>query len=116
MSGPTLPAGFEDLARFVQSWALPSERERMLARVHNPMDAISDFYKTLSPRITAVLTHLEAYPPKLEALPQPEQRLAMLALSFMECSRIFEMWNKQDVHCANFVPERLGFAPLGTPG
>lgn len=40
----------------------------------------------------------------------------MLALSFMECSRIFEMWNKQDVHCANFVPERLDFAPLGTPG
>jgi hypothetical protein len=116
MSGPTLPAGFEDLARFVGSWALPSERERMLARVHDPMDAISDFYKTLSPRITAVLTHLEAYPPKLEALPQPEQRLAMLALSFMECSRIFEMCNKLVVPCANFVPVRGDFGPLGTPG
>lgn len=116
MSAGILPAGFEDLARFVTDWALPSERERMLARTGGDMASISDFYRTLSPRITAVLTHLEAYPPRLEALPQPEQRLAMLALSFMECSRIFEMWNKQDVHCANFVPERLGFAPLGTPG
>ncbi len=116
MSGQILPAGFEDLARFVESWALPSERERMLARVHSDMVLIGEFYKTLSPRITAMLTHLEAYPPTLETLPPPEQRLAMLALSFMECSRIFEMWNQQDVHCANFGPERLDFAPLGTPG
>lgn len=116
MSAGTLPAGFEDLARFVGDWALPGERERMLARTRSNMGSISEFYKTLSSRITAVLSYLEAYPPTLEALPQPEQRLAMLALSFMECSRIFEMWNKQDVHCANFVPERLGFAPLGTPG
>jgi hypothetical protein len=116
MGAVSLPAGFEDLAQFVGTWALPTERERMLARVHGDMAAISDFYKTLSPRIAAVLAYLEAYPPRLEALPAPEQRLAMVALSFMECSRIFEMWGQQDVHCANFVPDRLGFAPLGTPG
>lgn len=116
MNAATLPKGFEDLARFVGDWALASEGERMLARTRSTMEAISDFYKTLSPRIAAVLEHLEAYPPTLDTLPAPQQHLAMLALSFMECSRIFEMWNQQDVHCANFPPERLKFVPLGSPG
>jgi hypothetical protein len=87
----------------------------MMARIKGNMTEITDFYKTLSPHIEAMLAHLEAYPSELEALPEAEQRLAMLGLSYMECSRIFEMWGKQDVHCANFIPERLHFAPLGKP-
>ena len=110
-----LPEGFEDLSRFVDEWSLMTERERMLARVHGSMDGISDFYKTLSPRIEAVLAHLEQFPADLNALPEADQRLATLALSFMECSRIFEMWGAQDVHCANFPPERFDFPPLGAP-
>lgn len=116
MSAPLLPAGFEDLAGYAPAWALPTERERMLARIGADMAAVRDFYQALAPRIAAMLEHLEPYPPRLEALPVPEQRLTLLALSFMECSRIFEMWGQQDVHCANFTPDRLGFAPLGKPG
>lgn len=115
MNTKTLPSGFETLERFVKVWALPTEGERMMARIKGDMVDITDFYKTLSPHIEAMLSYLEAYPPELEALPEAEKRLAMLGLSYMECSRIFEMWGKQDVHCANFIPERLHFAPLGKP-
>lgn len=115
MSMINLPQGFEDLQRFVDKWSLATEQERMLMRVHSSMDDISDFYKTLSPRIEQMLAHLEQFPAELNALPVADQQLATLALSFMECSRIFEMWGAQDVHCANFPPERLDFAPLGTP-
>jgi hypothetical protein len=115
MTTRTLPAGFEALEPFVAEWALLTERERMLRRIHGTMDEIGAFYKALTPHIPALLEHLEAYPPRIEELPADVQRLAALGLSYMECSRIFEMWGKQDVHHNNFAPERLGFAPLGRP-
>jgi nitrate reductase beta subunit len=116
MSIVNLPEGFEDLQRFVGKWSLATEQERMQMRVHSSMDEISDFYNTLSPRIEEMLAHLEQFPAQLEALSEADQQLATLGLSFMECSRIFEMWGAQDVHCANFPPERLDFAPTGSPG
>lgn len=115
MSAAKLPVGFEKLERFVDEWALPTERERMMARIQGDMAEITDFYKTTTEFITPLLTYMEAFPPKLEALSGADKNLAMLGLSYMECSRIFEMWGKQDVHCDNFPPERLGFAPLGKP-
>ena len=115
MTTRTLPAGFEALEPFVAEWALLTERERMLRRIHGSMDEIGTFYKALTPHLPALLKHLEAYPPRIEELPPDAQRLAALGMAYMECSRIFEMWGKQDVHHDNFAPERLGFAPLGRP-
>ena len=115
MDHTSLPAGFAALQPFVADWALLTERERMLRRIHGTMDEIGTFYRALTPHLPALLKFLEGYPPRIEDLPPDVQRLAALGLSYMECSRIFEMWGKQDVHHANFAPERLSFAPLGRP-
>lgn len=115
MTDTTLPSGFEALEPFVHAWALPTEQARMLKRIETSMDEINAFYHALTPRIRDLLKYLENYPAELAALPEPVQRLTALGMSYMECSRIFEMWNSQDVHHNNFAPRRLGFAPLGRP-
>ena len=115
MTDTTLPPGFEALEPLVHAWALPTEQARMLKRIETSMGEINAFYKALTPRMADLLRHLEDYPAEFSALPAPAQRLAALGMSYMECSRIFEMWNSQDVHHDNFAPRRLGFAPPGRP-
>ncbi len=89
-----LPQGFADLARFVSAWALPTETERSCKRRSSSMEELRTYYESLLPRMDAIIAHLNQFP--LDALPEPEQRLLYLALSFMEVSPAVELFNAPD--------------------
>lgn len=100
-----LPPAFEDLLTWVPGWALESENGRMQKRVDSPMDEIKAFYDAILPNMTPVMEYLETLP--VRGLDAPDQNLLNLALSYVEVSRIFEVWDQQDVRADFFDPKRL---------
>lgn len=100
-----LPAGFEDLESYVAGWAQPDEDARFRKRLASSMDEIRGFYDAVLPRMEAVMAHLQHCPPI--GLSAADDTLLKLALSYVEVSRVFEVWNRQDVRADFFDPARL---------
>jgi hypothetical protein len=105
MTNTSLPKSFEDLVVWCADWALPGEQERFIKRINTPVDSIRKFYDAILPRMDAVLGHLKEFPAL--GLPQAEENLMRLALSYVEVSRIFEVWNQHDVRADFLDPNRL---------
>lgn len=100
-----LPAGFEDLEPFIAAWALPDEDARFRKRLDASMDEMRAFYDAILPRMEAVMEYLTECP--VQGLTPADDALLKLALAYVEISRIFEVWNRQDVRADFFDPARL---------
>jgi hypothetical protein len=77
-----LPAGFGDLEHYVDAWSLKGQRARYNRMLEVDIQALRQFYQTMLPRMDAIITHLNRFP--LDAMPEPEQHLMDLALTFAE--------------------------------
>jgi hypothetical protein len=105
MSSTVLPEQFAELSEFVPEWALEGEQSRFRKRIHADPAEIKRFYDVIMPSMERILQYLKNFPP-LEQ-PEPERNLMWLALSCVEVSRIFEVWNQQDVRADFLDPERF---------
>ena len=100
-----LPTDFAELLPWVSDWALDTENKRLAKRVDSDMEEIKAFYDAILPQMTPVMEYLEKLP--VSGLDGADQNLLNLALSYVEISRIFEVWDQQDVRADFFDPKRL---------
>ncbi len=102
----SLPPQFADLEPFVD-WSLPTENTRLEKRLTSTMDEIRAFYDAFLPRATEALTYLNDF--ALNDMPDAEQHLFRLTLSFIEAANAVEVFQQQAV-VDGFPPER--FLPM----
>lgn len=84
----SLPAGFEALAPFVETWALPdavARDARRTAATHAERDA---FYQASLPLLPAALAHLDKTP--LAQIDAQDKRLLQLMLSLAHIATAVE--------------------------
>lgn len=99
-----LPAGFDDLERFVADYALPTERQRCQKRLSVTLPELHIFYDAILPRMNDVMDHLQQFPDDLAAAPLPARNLYHLAQSYFEASNPIELkW--KDVDLDDAFPE-----------
>lgn len=103
----TLPEGFDDLAPWVERWALPTERARYAQRIGSTLDDLEAFYQAVQPRLQAAMDYLNTFPADPAAVPEPTARLAYLVMALMEISRAVEVWRGTDIHSSHFRPQRV---------
>ena len=90
-----LPAGFEDLERFVPEWTLETEQARFEKLHAVPYPELRAFYEAVLPRLPAMLDHLRTH--KLSALPGDAKTLFDLAMTFVETSHPMDLkWGATD--------------------
>ena len=92
----TLPAGFEALEPFVETWVLPDSLARMARRRASSMDDIRAFYEVTIQLADRALAHLRAF--KLGELPGEEERLLKLMLSLAEVGPAVEWFDSPHVY------------------
>ena len=102
MSKP-LPAEFTDLACFTEKWVLPTEAARHHARLNSPFEELKDLYDTMLPRMEDIIQYLNDF--KLGELPEKEDNLMQLALSFMEVTCAVECFKRAGIR--GFDPTRM---------
>lgn len=88
-----LPEPFRDLERHI-GWALEREAQRTAKRESCSVEDVRTFYDAVFPRMEAIVGHLEKFP--LDALPAPEHRLFLLALSVVEVSNLTERYKRRE--------------------
>jgi hypothetical protein len=101
----TLPAAFAALQPYVEDWALPDENARFRKRIAASMEELREFYDAILPHMEAVMQYLRRCP--VQGLPPADEALLRLALAYAEVSRVFEVWQQQDVRADFFDPARL---------
>jgi hypothetical protein len=87
-----LPAAFEELNRFVDAWALPTETERTTQRHTAGMAAIVEFKDAMLARIDDVVAWLNQF--ELDKLPEDAQTLMYLLLSLAEVAPAIEFYQQ----------------------
>jgi hypothetical protein len=98
-AGGRLPAGFDDLERFVDDWALPTEKARFERRLSASLDEVRHFNDTMHPRMHEIIGYLNGYP--LDGLPDDATTLLALARSYMETSHPVDLgWRSTDLEDA----------------
>jgi hypothetical protein len=100
-----LPPAFAALEPYVDAFALPDENARFRKRIAASIDELRVFYDAILPLMDAVMQHLQGCP--VQGLPPADEALLRLALSYAEVSRVFEVWQQQDVRADFFDPARL---------
>lgn len=106
--GNGLPGGFADIARFAETWALPTEAARNARRRSSSMAELNVFYDAVLPRMRQIISHLNQF--ELATMPRPEQCLLDLALSFMEVAMSVEVFKEPDESGA-FAAHRYHIRP-----
>lgn len=84
-----LPAGFEDLAPFVEQWAQDGFQPRWNTRSAARMSEIQAFYDAMLPRAEAALALIQPY--DLEKLTGPMARLYQLVLALAHAAMAVEV-------------------------
>ena len=96
-----LPAGFEALAPYAETWGkLESQEERYLQRQHSTMKELKAYYDAAAPRLNEIFDHLDKFP--MDALPEPEALLYRTTLSLTEAAMAIEVFNQPCVPYAPF--------------
>ncbi len=85
-----LPAGFEDLDRFVDHWGGETTQLRLKARSSVEMPEIRAFYDAMVPRAEEALVHLEQYP--MHEMPAEARRLMALVLALAQAHVAVEIF------------------------
>lgn len=81
MSASTLPAGFEDLGRYVDDWAKPTRAERYEVRLSKSFEELVEFYDAIAPRAEEAIAYLDTL--ELSSLPEDATRLLHLLYSMI---------------------------------
>jgi hypothetical protein len=96
-----LPAGFEALAPYAETWGrLESQLERYLLRQKSTMDELRAFYAAAAPRLDETFDHLDKFP--MDALPPSEALLYRTILGLTEVAEAIEVFNQPGVPHAPF--------------
>ncbi|HUU26014.1 MAG TPA: hypothetical protein VMW68_10685 [Methyloceanibacter sp.] len=113
MTKRTLPEGFQDLARFVEKWARPLERERYNALLDTTIDELREFYDTMLPRMQAIEAYLDPF--GLDGMPDEARTLFDLAMTFMETAHPIDLgWRTTDIE-DSFPADRFEILPVDAP-
>jgi len=106
MSERCFPESFKDLEPLA-AWALETETARSRKRQASTMAEIQAFYDALLPRMQAVLSYLNRFPP--DGLPVQEARLFYLSLALAEVApavELFQQPSEPDTYpVEKFIPE-----------
>lgn len=78
-----------------------------MKRVSVPVEEIRPFYEAIAPKADAMMAYLADFEPDPDALPPEARAVLNMVSSYFEVSRIFEVWDQQDVRCDFFPPEEL---------
>ena len=101
-----LPQQFQDLERYIAAgWAKPTKMERWHKRLSCEMPEIQEFYDTMLACLDEVVGHVNQYP--LDAVPENEQPLLNLALSFMDIAPAVEIFGAPDVTGCSYDHRRM---------
>jgi len=84
----SLPEGFAELSRFGPKWFVDTEKERHRIRTGSVPAELIDLYDSVIARFDDICAELDQYP--LDGLPEVQQNLLNLSLSFMEVSLAVE--------------------------
>lgn len=96
-----LPAGFEALEPFVDTWAIQGSANRMQQRLDSTMEDMKSFYEAILPLADPALTLLDQKP--LEQLDAHEQNLMNLVLSLAHVSLAVEIQGPDEPHHAKWA-------------
>ena len=112
MTDDVLPAELSDLVPYVNEWSLDTERARAVKRVSTDIAKLRQFHEAVSPRMEAIILHLNTLPNDPDALPADVKRLFNLARMVMEASAPIDLgWSSSDIEDV-FPMERIGFSLL----
>ena len=98
-----LPEKFADLGRFTDKWILTTEAARHHTRLNSTFEELTDLYNTMLPRMEDIIQYLNDF--KLGELPEKEDNLMQLALSFMEVTCAVECFKRAEIR--GFDPTRM---------
>jgi hypothetical protein len=101
-----LPAGFDALECFVETWALPDAAARMAKRQASRIEDLRAFYHSMLPMGEAALAWLRGY--ELGALPPEGERLLKLMLALAEVAPAVEWYDDPRVF-DGFPVERITY-------
>ena len=100
VANTALPAGFETLSQFVDTWGrLESQEQRYLQRQHCSMQELKAFYDAVAPRLDEIFNHLDIFP--MDKLPEPEALLYRVTLGLTEAAMAIEVF---DQPCVPYAP------------
>jgi len=101
-----LPAGFEDLAPFTETWgATDSQEDHYLIRQSTPMAELQAYYDIVAPRLPAVFEHLDQYP--VDNLPPAQALLFRTVCGLAEAAQAVEIFQQPGVPYAP-MPHHVG--------
>jgi hypothetical protein len=103
MTTKSLPAGFEDLAPFLD-WALESERERNAKRYASAMSEIRRFHDAMAARAEAAITYLDSKPQ--QNLDASDRTLLAMLLSLAEVAPAVAFYDSPQV-AGGVDPKRI---------
>ena len=103
-SGATLPAQFNELERFVEEWALPTQAERHRRRLSSSIEALRALYDAIVPRMDEIIGYLNQF--TVEEQPSDARRLFYLTMSLAEIAMAVELF-KQPAVVDGFDPRRF---------
>ncbi len=92
MTAPLLPAGFEDLEPFAETWCLATEPQRWARRQSTTMEDMEAFYDACFPRAEDAIRHCDRF--DLDELPEDATRLLQLLHSLALVSYAVEVWRQ----------------------
>lgn len=105
-----LPEQFSHLQRFA-AWALPTQVQRNSKRAVTTIEELKVVYDALLPEMENMMAYLDTFAYD-QPLPEAEQNLKHLALSFMEISHPIELGWKQGYNTLGFPISRLEIPEL----
>ncbi|MEH6503267.1 MAG: hypothetical protein V7682_05115 [Cycloclasticus sp.] len=100
-----LPNKFEGLSKFVAEWALDTEQARFDKRTSGKVEEIKFFYDAIIQQMPDIMAYLKDK--EVEPSEQEDKNLLNMAMSCVEVSRIFEVWNQLDVRSDYLDPKRM---------
>jgi hypothetical protein len=114
VNGRGLPAGFEDLEKYVAYWGEKTSQERWQRRSAASMEDIRAFYDDVLGRADDIITYLDPYP--LDDLPEEAAQLSCLLFALVNCSMAVELHGEPRAIFSPFphgVRILKGVSPLG---
>ncbi len=113
MSGPSLPAQFSELERFLPEWAPTNEMDLIGKRMSSSVEEKQDFYDAVLPRIEEMLDFLAKY--SLDDVPEDVANLIRLGQMFMDAAFPIENYGLPE-HPDAFDVDRIEhYSPPGSP-
>jgi hypothetical protein len=109
-----LPAGFEDLERFVPHWDVPTSQARWIRRSETPFEEIRTFYDAMLARADDAVRYIERFP--LHELPPDAACLLRLLLAMTQAAMAIELHDDSRVPYSplpHSIQIQVGVQPFG---